>query len=382
MFSKQFCFKGLPMQIVHIPGETDDQIGVWLPHRKAFLCADDLYKAFPNLYAIRGTTNRNALQWVSSIDKMIDLEPDMLVPSHTRPIIGKDTVMDLLTAYRDAIQFVHDQTVRLANAGYHPDEIARELRMPEELASNPFLKEFYGTVKWSSKSVFLDYLGWFSGDPVDLSPLTRSEKSERMVDLVGIPRLTEVAKSALDAGDFQWALELSTHVIRHDPSQTEARNINVEALVSLGSRQTSANGRHYYLTSAMETANEIKLGAVKGEMAKIIDVFPIAMSLDSFSIIFRSKECEKKKETLYLEITDTNSYHNIQIRNGVAVIKHRAPKTWDYKLTCKESTWKDVMTGRQNILGLIKSGDINAEGTNVAIAAFLKCFDKDFKMKE
>ena len=58
---------GLDVTFVHIPGETDDHIGVWLRERRIFLCGDDIYKAFPNLYAIRGTPTRDTLQWVESL---------------------------------------------------------------------------------------------------------------------------------------------------------------------------------------------------------------------------------------------------------------------------------------------------------------------------
>ena len=93
----------MQMDIIHIPGETDDQIGVWLKKDKVFLCADDMYEAFPNLYAIRGTTHRDLMQWVNSLDVINDLEPEVLVPSHTRPIFGKSSIIDTLTSYRDAI---------------------------------------------------------------------------------------------------------------------------------------------------------------------------------------------------------------------------------------------------------------------------------------
>ena len=103
---------GLDVKLVHIPGETDDQIGVYIPSMDAFLCADDIYKAFPNLYAIRGTPHRDLMQWVYSIDKIRRLKPEYLVPSHTRHVVGKEKIYTLLTEYRDAIQMVHDQTVR------------------------------------------------------------------------------------------------------------------------------------------------------------------------------------------------------------------------------------------------------------------------------
>ena len=37
---------------------------------------------------------------------------EILVPQHTLPVEGQDTIKDIVTAYRDAIQYVHDQTVR------------------------------------------------------------------------------------------------------------------------------------------------------------------------------------------------------------------------------------------------------------------------------
>ena len=81
-----FFFEGLDIRLVHIPGETDDQIGVWIPSMEAFLCADDVYRAFPNLYAIRGTPHRDPVKWAHSIDKIRALRPQYLVPSHTHPI--------------------------------------------------------------------------------------------------------------------------------------------------------------------------------------------------------------------------------------------------------------------------------------------------------
>ena len=43
------------------------------------------------------------------------LEPEYLIPSHTRPLEGRANIYNKLTTYRDGIQYVHDQTVRLMN---------------------------------------------------------------------------------------------------------------------------------------------------------------------------------------------------------------------------------------------------------------------------
>ena len=48
---------------------------------------------------------------------MIPLGAEILVPQHGRPLIGKEIIRDTMIVYRDGIQFVHDQTVRLMNKG-------------------------------------------------------------------------------------------------------------------------------------------------------------------------------------------------------------------------------------------------------------------------
>ena len=54
---------------------------------------------------------------MKAVDLMRRLKPETLIPQHTRPLEGSEEIMETLTAYRDAIQFVHDQTVRYMNKG-------------------------------------------------------------------------------------------------------------------------------------------------------------------------------------------------------------------------------------------------------------------------
>jgi glyoxylase-like metal-dependent hydrolase (beta-lactamase superfamily II) len=45
---------GIRLQLLHTPGETRENIAVWLRDKRVLLPGDDFYKAFPTLYAIRG----------------------------------------------------------------------------------------------------------------------------------------------------------------------------------------------------------------------------------------------------------------------------------------------------------------------------------------
>jgi alkyl sulfatase BDS1-like metallo-beta-lactamase superfamily hydrolase len=155
---------------------------------------------------------------------MRKLRPKILVPQHTRPIEGSDTIMEILTAYRDAIQMVHDQTVRYMNKGLYPDEITQLVQLPPHLANHPYLVEYYGTVEWSVKAVFCNYMGWFSGKASELHPLERIEQCLALIDLANGPENT-LAKmqTAYGAGKYQWALQLADALIDTDNSVSKAK---------------------------------------------------------------------------------------------------------------------------------------------------------------
>ena len=140
---------------------------------------------------------------------MIALEPKNIFPSHTLPFSG-DSAIDTLMIYRDGIQFIHDQTIRLMNQGMHPEEIIENIELPTAIASSPYMQEFYGTVRWSVKSIFNGYLGWFSGNISELDPTSTFKKANLISDMVGGPDVlfAELEKAIVNE-EMQWALELS-----------------------------------------------------------------------------------------------------------------------------------------------------------------------------
>ncbi len=242
---------GVQLKLVHAPGETSDQLYVWLPEKKVLLPGDNFYHSFPNLYAIRGTKYRDVRKWADSLDLMLAEGAEYLVPSHTRPITGAQEIQTRLTNYRDAIRFVHDETIKGINKGLTPDQLVQTVKLPEHLADDPWLVEYYGTVEWSVRNIFNGYLGWFDGNPARLSPLAPADRAAKVAKLVGGPKkLLKAAQAALSDEDYQWALELTDFLRELDPDSAEMKAIRKEATIALGKQQISANGRNYYLSSA------------------------------------------------------------------------------------------------------------------------------------
>lgn len=50
------------IHLIEAHGETHDQLFVWLPRNRVLLPGDNYYRAFPNLYTIRGTSPRSDIQ--------------------------------------------------------------------------------------------------------------------------------------------------------------------------------------------------------------------------------------------------------------------------------------------------------------------------------
>ncbi len=176
---------GEKVGLIHAPGETDDQLAVYLPNRSLLLPADNYYHAFPNIYTVRGTPYRNPRKWARSLDAMSRLGARAIIPQLSQPILGAVEIHKRLTDYRDAIQFVYDETIRMINAGLTPDEIAEQIELPPHLANAPYLKELYGRIDFAARAVFSGTLGWVSGDPADLRPPTPDQHARLMADLAG-----------------------------------------------------------------------------------------------------------------------------------------------------------------------------------------------------
>jgi len=366
---------GLKLELYHAPGETNDQIFVWLPEKRVLLPADNFYHSFPNLYAIRGTAYRDVMKWVASIDKMRRLNAKYLVPGHTRPIKGAAKIQEILTNYRDAIQFVHDQTIRLMNKGLTPREIAGQIHLPPHLARLPYLKEFYGTVQWSVRAVFDGYMGWFGGNPTDLFPLARDIEGKKVASLVGgKDRLLEQAKSAYEQRDFQWVLRLTDWLLCLEPDLVQARSLRANALKALAEQQISAPARNYYLTQSLEIQGDLKIRKSEQKALDIVHQIPLESIFRSMAVRLVPEKSQDVDMAVAFRFPDTGQAYTVHVRKGVADIQPVLLKDADVKVTINSLAWKELAAGiRSPAISLFK--DIKKDGSLLKLMKFFSLFE-------
>ena len=239
----EFTLGGIKFEIFSTPGETPDHLTVWIPAYHTAFIGDNYDGAglpepisFPNLYAIRGTRPRPALDWIHSIDTVLALHPDIVLPGHGDPIFGDEQITRRLTRFRDAIQYVHDETVKGMNSGKDVFTLMQEIKLPDSFD----LTESFGKVSWSVRGIYDGYAGWFDTNPSTMYESPPSSVYPDLVKLAGGPGpLVKLALEKLQAGKPVEALHLTDVVLAYDPQNSPALDARLKALNYLQERSNN-----------------------------------------------------------------------------------------------------------------------------------------------
>ena len=358
---------GLEIQFFHAPGETDDQLFVWIPKYKALMPGDNIYKAFPNIYTIRGTTYRSFKSWYTSLEKMMALEPEILIPSHGTPINGKEEISRVLSNYRDAIKYVHDQMMRNLNSGYSPLEAARKIKLPENLARDPHLFELYGTIEWSARNLFNGYFGWFDGNPTNLYPFTKEEYSEKLLTLIPEEQLIFELDKALAEEDSQWALYISDLLIDSGKGNEQILAKKAAALKNLGDSAYNPNAVSFYRSTYAEltnsTSDKVFITGDSQIEPKLLGELDVLMFLETMAIRLDPSKVAGIADAKYVKFTDLDEVWKLRLENSVFTYE-QVSSTVEHDIEMSSLTFKSLVTGTINpITGILLTNN-NAKGPN------------------
>lgn len=252
----EFTLGGVEFQIFHTPGETPDHLTVWIPRYKAAFSGDNYYESFPNIYTLRGTEPRWALDYVHSLNRVLELQPEILLPSHGPVVKGNREIAARLTRYRDAIQYVHDEVVKGMNQGKDVYTLMREVRLPANLD----VGDAYGKVSWSVRGIYEGYVGWFDLNPASMYELPADSVYPDLVKLAGgVEAILKLAADRVKEGRSPEALRLLDVALSSDPSNRAVLEAKLSALEALVAACRNTNERGWLDSSVAEV--RAKLGA-------------------------------------------------------------------------------------------------------------------------
>ncbi|MCB0830400.1 MAG: MBL fold metallo-hydrolase [Solirubrobacterales bacterium] len=375
---------GLDFEFMLAPdSEAPAEMHWFIAQFKAVTAAENCCHTLHNTYSIRGTKIRDPLAWSKYLDQTIDLWGDraeVMYGMHHWPAWGRERVLELLGMGRDGYRFINDETLRLANHGLTPSEIAEQIEFPPELGRHWAMRGYYGTLNHNVKATYVNYLGWFDGNPATLHTLPPEEAAKRYVDTMGgAEAALEKAQGAFDLGDYRWVAELVNHVVFADPENTEARELQADALEQLGYQSESGPWRNFYLTAASELRKGVqKLPTPQTAGPDIVRSMELALFFDYLAMRLNGQQAGDRRITLGCVFPDLGESWTLLLRHGALSHRRGASEEADATVTIDRSDLNDVILGTAPLTDQIADGRAKIEGDEEALHDLIGLLD-DFE---
>ncbi len=367
---------GIEFDFYNMPGsEAPAELTFYLPQWNAFCGAEILSHVMHNILTLRGAKVRDALLWSDYIGQSIDRldNVETFFNSHHWPTWGHDRIITQMQQQQDMYKFIHDQTVRLANIGYTPKEIAEKLRLPKSLAGNFHLRGYYGTLSHNSKAVYQHYFGWYEGNPAQLNPLPPVESSLRYVEFMGgADAILKKAEVYLDKGEYRWVGEVLNHVVFAEPGNMPARNMLAEAYRQMGYQAESGPWRDIYLSGAKElsegTAGEnLSVFLAQDFMLQV----PMIEFMKALSVTLDADKAEGERLKINILFTELEQNFVLSIRNSVMHYREKpTDPSADASIAISGSLFFQIMMKQVGITDLLTSEELEVEGSVLKLIKF------------
>ena len=243
----------------HREGETNDQLFVWMPERKALASADYYQGFLPN--AGNGKRmQRNIEEWVFALREMAALEPQYLLPAHGEAISDPAVIAENLTVLADALEHIFDHTIDGLNAGLRKDQISSSVELPEHLANHPTLNVQYVTPSDISKMVMKRYSGWWDDVPGNWTPAPREAQGSEIIELAGgVSNLVARARELIET-DVAMACHLADWAFVAAPDDPEVQQLVIDAYLARIEDPSSNTMEILNYVKVMSQARELQLG--------------------------------------------------------------------------------------------------------------------------
>jgi alkyl sulfatase BDS1-like metallo-beta-lactamase superfamily hydrolase len=226
--------------------------------------------------------------------------------------------------------------------------------------------------------VYQRYLSWYDGNPANLNKLQPSDAGKKYVELAGgADALLEKARTAFDAGEYRWVVELVNHLVFADPTNTEGRHLQADALEQLGYQAESSTFRNAYLMGAQELRlgpPKIPSNPVRGR--GLLLAMTIEQVFDSLAVRMKSEELDGVSIAVNWDFTDVGEKWILGISNRTLFYTPgRHDDDAAATVTLKRTTFLDVVTQATTFVDQIGAGNIVIDGDAPALLSIFGHLD-------
>jgi alkyl sulfatase BDS1-like metallo-beta-lactamase superfamily hydrolase len=315
---------GVRIEFQVTPGsEAPAEMNFFFPDLGVLCLSENANATMHNILTPRGALVRDAKAWADYLTESLRLygnRTEIMVTSHAWPRFGGDRVRDFIASHRDAYKYLHDQTVRLMNAGYTDREIAEQVRLPPSLAARWFNHGYYGTMMHNSRAVYQRYMGWYDGNPANLDPLPPEEEAVRFVRAMGgEASVLAEGQRAFDEGDCRWAARVLNHLVFAQPDNMQARALLARTHRQMAYQAESAIWRNMYLVAARELESGVTVRTADVQSADLVAATPTSYILDLLAVRLNPERLGERRYVFNLVFPERDERFAVTIANGVLV---------------------------------------------------------------
>ena len=373
------------------PGtEAPSEMNMAMPGLRVLNMAENTSHNMHNLYTIRGAEVRDGNAWSRHIAQAMDAfadSSDVLIAQHHWPTFGTANVRSFLTRQRDLYKFINDQSLRLINQGYKPDEIAATLQLPESLSQDWALRGYYGTLSHNAKAVYQKYMGWYDANPANLNPLPPVEQARKQIEYMGgAAAVLQRAQKDFDLGNYRWVASVVNQVVFAEPGNQAARELGAAALEQLGYQAEAGTWRNAYLYGARELRQGMTRLPATRIPPDLVRSLPMELVFDALGTRLNPAKAAGKKMALNWVITDAQGkVQRYVTRVDNSALTHssgRQDNAADATITLARSTW-DAITLRQLAMAdAFQSGRVKIDGNGAKLQELFSMLDEFSPMFE
>jgi alkyl sulfatase BDS1-like metallo-beta-lactamase superfamily hydrolase len=370
---------GIGMEFQLTPGtEAPAEMNVFFPDQRALCMAENATHNLHNLLTLRGALVRDPRVWSRYLTEAIDRfggRLDVVFASHHWPTWGRERAVRFLEEQRDLYAYLHDQTLRMLNAGLTGSEIAEAMTLPPALENAWHARGYYGSVSHNVKAIYQRYMGWYDGDPARLWQHVPEEAGKRYVAAMGgADAVVANAKRAFDEGDLRWAAELLDRLLFADPSHEAGRALQADTLEQLGFGSENGTWRSAFLAGATELRKGNFGTPAQTASPDMMAALTPEQVFDAIAIRVDGPKAWDEDLSIGVALSDIGATYRLELRNGV-LIHHEAPI---------DGVALTIRTTRSGLVGGLLGGDAGAvdlegdPGVLRRLMALLAAPDPDF----
>lgn len=357
--------------------EAPSEFMFYFPQHKTLMSAEVMTHTLHNTSTLRGAKTRDVLAWSNYIDESIDLfsNAEIMIGSHHWPTWGNEKIIEQLEKTRDTYKYIHDRTLHLANKGLTPNEISKEVKLPDELGTKFYNRGYYGTVSHNVRAVYDFYFGaWWDGNPANLNPLSPTEKGKKYIEYFGEENLYNAALKAYEKGEYRWSVTLTNDIIFANPENKKAKDLEANSMEQLGYQSESAIWRNYYLTGAKELRYGINKEGDLMDSSGILTEMPVKSFLEYMTITLDADKAVGVDKLVNLYVGDKE--FALDLSNSV--LKSYDDRTFenaDLIIKITEDDYKALLIGKLEVKDAINKGILSVSDVK-EFELFMKNFVK------